>query len=99
MIALVCSAAFPTIGRIMTLMNATGMFHSSEAPCNYQNENVFFDKTNRRIKLTAAKISLQESFWDWTYELTSMASTIYLDRREMKTVRTASQKTALHAST
>jgi hypothetical protein len=62
MIALVCSAAFPTMGRIMTLMNATGMFHSSEAPCNYQNENTFFDKANRRIKLIAAKISLQEFF-------------------------------------
>jgi hypothetical protein len=31
-IALVCSAAFPTIGRMITLMNAIGMFHEAEAP-------------------------------------------------------------------
>lgn len=33
MIALACSAAFPTIGSKMTLMKAIGMFHAAEAPC------------------------------------------------------------------
>jgi hypothetical protein len=33
MIALVCSAAFPTIGNMITLMNAMGTFHAVEAPC------------------------------------------------------------------
>jgi hypothetical protein len=32
MIALACSAAFPTIGSIITLMNETGTFHEVEAP-------------------------------------------------------------------
>jgi len=32
-IALACSAAFPTIGNIMTLINAIGTFHAVEAPC------------------------------------------------------------------
>lgn len=32
MIALACSAAFPTIGSRMTLMKATGIFNESDAP-------------------------------------------------------------------
>jgi hypothetical protein len=32
MIALACSAAFPTIGSMITLMNETGTFHEVEAP-------------------------------------------------------------------
>lgn len=32
MIALACSAAFPTIGSRMTLIKATGIFNESEAP-------------------------------------------------------------------
>lgn len=34
MIALACSAAFPTIGSKMTLIKATDIFNDSEAPCN-----------------------------------------------------------------
>lgn len=37
MIALACSAAFPTIGSKMTLMNATGMLKESDAPCKKPN--------------------------------------------------------------
>lgn len=32
MIALACSAAFPTIGSKITLIKATGMFNESDAP-------------------------------------------------------------------
>lgn len=32
MMALACSAAFPTIGRRMTLIKATGIFNDSDAP-------------------------------------------------------------------
>jgi hypothetical protein len=32
MIALACSAALPTIGSMITLMNETGTFHEAEAP-------------------------------------------------------------------
>lgn len=31
-IALACSAAFPTIGSKITLINEIGMFHESDAP-------------------------------------------------------------------
>jgi hypothetical protein len=31
--ALACSAAFPTIGSRITLIKASGMFNDSEAPC------------------------------------------------------------------
>jgi hypothetical protein len=31
--ALACSAAFPTIGSRITLMKATGKFNDSDAPC------------------------------------------------------------------
>jgi len=34
MIALACSAAFPTIGSKMTLIKATDIFNDSDAPCN-----------------------------------------------------------------
>jgi hypothetical protein len=34
MIELACSAAFPTIGSMITLMNETGTFHEVEAPYN-----------------------------------------------------------------
>lgn len=33
MIALACSAAFPTSGSNTTLINATGIFHAVDAPC------------------------------------------------------------------
>lgn len=36
--ALVCSAALPTIGKMITLMNAMGTFHAVEAPCVPDNE-------------------------------------------------------------
>jgi hypothetical protein len=32
MIALACSAAFPTIGKMITLMKGRGTFHAAEAP-------------------------------------------------------------------
>lgn len=32
-IALACSAAFPTIGSKITLINETGIFHATDAPC------------------------------------------------------------------
>jgi hypothetical protein len=32
-IALACSAAFPTIGKIITLINEMGTSHEDEAPC------------------------------------------------------------------
>ena len=33
MMALACSAALPTMGRRMTLIKGTGIFHATEAPC------------------------------------------------------------------
>lgn len=33
MMPLACSAAFPTIGRRITLINATGIFNATDAPC------------------------------------------------------------------
>ena len=32
-IALACSAAFPTIGSKITLINASGKFHAIDVPC------------------------------------------------------------------
>lgn len=36
MMALACSAAFPTIGRRMTLINAIGIFIATEAPYKWK---------------------------------------------------------------
>jgi hypothetical protein len=40
MIALACSAALPTIGSMITLMNETGTFHEAEAPYHKEVETL-----------------------------------------------------------
>lgn len=46
-IALACSAAFPTSGSNMTLINVTGIFHAVDAPCKavYQTERFIASKS------------------------------------------------------
>lgn len=36
--ALACSAAFPTIGSKITLIKETGILHATEAPCEIQTQ-------------------------------------------------------------
>jgi hypothetical protein len=54
MMALACSAAFPTIGSRITLIKATGKFNDSEAPCY----NMLKKHGSRNRKIDRGKIEI-----------------------------------------
>jgi hypothetical protein len=54
MMALACSAAFPTIGSRITLIKATGKFNESDAPCY----NILKKHSSRNRKTDRGKIEI-----------------------------------------
>lgn len=55
-IAPACSAAFPTIGSKITLINATGIFKAVDAPCRKQQSYAFKIILRSRIYFVVHKL-------------------------------------------
>lgn len=56
MIALACSAAFAPSGSTMTPINATGIFHAADAPCNTVDQTDRFISSRNALKKMVPKL-------------------------------------------